>query len=61
MLGIGPHSSFVLVMAALRIAGADIIFLSCGYLFLSFFFFFSSPNLSRRRLDYTILPHMVWS
>jgi len=50
MLGIGPHYSFVLVMAALRIADADIIFLSCGYLFLSFFFF-SSPNLSRRRLD----------
>jgi len=23
-------------------------------------FFFSAPNLSRRRLDSTILPHMVW-
>jgi len=28
------------------VADADIIFLPCGY-----FFFFSSPNLSRRRLD----------
>ena len=34
--------------------GQTIIFLPCGYFFLSFFlssFFLSSPNLSRRRLD----------
>jgi len=30
--------------------GQTIIFLPCGFFFLSFFFF-SSPNLSRRRLD----------
>jgi len=35
-------------MAAL-LADADIIFLHCSF-FLSFFFY-SSPNLSRRRLD----------
>jgi len=34
-------------MAALRVADADIIFLPCGFFYLSF----SSPNLSRRRLD----------
>jgi len=37
-------------MAALRVADADIIFLPCGFFLLSFFFF-SSPNLSRRRFD----------
>jgi len=31
------------------IADADIIFLPCGFFFLSFFF--SSPDLRRRRLD----------
>jgi len=31
------------------VADADIIFLPCGFFYLSFFF--SSPNLSRRRLD----------
>jgi len=34
--------------------GLTIIFLPCGFFFLpssSFFFFFSSPNLSRRRLN----------
>ena len=36
-----------LFMAALRVADADIIFLPCGFFYLSF----SSPNLSRRRLD----------
>jgi len=36
----------LLVIAALRIADADIIFSSCG-----FFLLFSSPNLSRRRSD----------
>jgi len=31
---------------------ADVIFSSCGFFYLSFFFFlFSSPNLSGRRLD----------
>jgi len=32
------------------VADADIIFLPCGFFYLSFFFF-SSPNLSGRRLD----------
>ena len=31
--------------------GQTIIFSSCGYFYLSSFFFFSSPNLSGRRLD----------
>jgi len=35
-------------MAALRIADVDIMFSSCSFFF---FFRFSSPNLSRRRLD----------
>jgi len=40
------------------VADADIIFLSC-FFFLSFF---SSPNLSGRRLDvyHRLLPHMTW-
>jgi len=39
-------------MAALRIADADIIFLPFGfYLLSSIFLFYSSPNLSGRRLD----------
>ena len=35
------------------VADADIIFSSCGFFFLSssFFFLFSSPILSRRKLD----------
>ena len=34
------------------VADADIIFLPCGFFYLSFFFIsFSSPNLSGRRLD----------
>jgi len=33
------------------VADADIIFLPCGFFLLSFYLFFSSPNLSRRRLD----------
>ena len=32
-----------------RVADADIIFLPCGFFF--FLLSFSSPNLSRRRLD----------
>jgi len=41
------------------VADADIIFLSCDFYLLSIFF--SSPNLSGRRLDvYTILRHMMW-
>jgi len=39
------------------VADADIIFLPCGFFFLSFF---SSPNLSGRKLECTILQHMVW-
>ena len=33
------------------VADADIIFCSCGFYLSSSFFFFSSPNLSGRRLD----------
>jgi len=34
------------------VIGQAVIFLPCGFFFcLSIFFFFSSPNLSRRRLD----------
>ena len=36
--------------------GQTIIFSSCS----SSSFFFSSPNLSRRRLDVSILPHIMW-
>jgi len=36
------------IMAALRIADADIIFLPCGF---NLLLFFSSPNLSGRRVD----------
>jgi len=39
-------------MAALWIIGQAIIFLPCGFFFfLSIFLFFSTPDLSRRRLD----------
>jgi len=31
--------------------GQNIIFFPCGFFFLSFFLFCSSPNLSHRRLD----------
>jgi len=33
------------------VIGQTIIFLPCGFYLVSFFFFFSSPNLSGRRLD----------
>jgi len=33
------------------VADADIIFLPCGFFPSSIFFFYSSPNLSGRRLD----------
>jgi len=39
-----------IVMVALYGIGLTIIFLPCGF-FLSIFLFFSSPNLSGRRLD----------
>jgi len=40
------------------VIGQTIIFLPCGFFYL---LFFSSPNLSGRRLDvYTILLHMAW-
>ena len=60
-LGIGPHSNFILflVMVALCNRADHYIFI----LFLSSFFFlsfFSSPNLSGRRLDvYHTLAHGV--
>jgi len=38
-------------------ADADIIFLPCDFYLV---LLFCSPNLSRRRLDVAILPHMVW-
>jgi len=41
------------------VADADIIFLPCGF-FLSSIFFYSSPNLTGRRLDVYHTPHMVW-
>ena len=49
-----------LVMAALRIADADIIFLPCGFYLLSFSSF---PRLLSAVADWmmsTILAHMVW-
>ena len=41
------------------VIGQTIIFLPCGYFFLSFFFF---PRLISAAADWmsTILPHMVW-
>ena len=41
------------------VADADIVFLSCGFFFLSFFFF---PRLISAAADWmsTIFPHMVW-
>ena len=70
-------SLYSLILAAEQacIADTDIIFCSCGlfmaalcsrcrhYIFAMWFLlsFFSSPNLSRRRLDIChILAHMVW-
>jgi len=35
----------------LCVADTDVIFSSCGFFFLSSFYHFSSPTLSRRRLD----------
>jgi len=48
-------------MTANLVADADIIFLPCGFLIISFFFL-SLPNLSRRRLDvyHTSTHAMVW-
>jgi len=50
------YSLKTFVMAAYS-SGQAIIFLHCGF-YLSVFFLFSSPNLSRCRFD--ILLHMVW-
>jgi len=54
-LGIGPHSSFKFnFLWTPCVADADIIFLPCGFFILLssiFYLLYSSPNLSRRRLD----------
>jgi len=44
------NSVFVLLWLP-YVIGQAIIFLPCGFFLLSFFFFFSSHNLSGRRLD----------
>jgi len=45
-------SSDFTLLRPLCVADVDIIFLPCGFSFLSFFFcLFSSANLSRRTLD----------
>jgi len=55
-----PWVFFFLGLWSPYVIGQTIIFLPCDF-HLSFFFLFSSPNLSGRKLDvYTILPHMVW-
>ena len=48
-LGIGPHSS--IIMAALRSRCGHYIFALCSFFLLFSSFFYSSPNLSGRRLD----------
>jgi len=48
-LGIGPHSSSFLRPPC--VADVDIIFLPCGFFFYLLSFFFSSPNLTGRRVD----------
>jgi len=40
--------------------GQAIMFLHCGFFYLSSFFFFSSPNLSGRRLDVYHRPFHAW-
>jgi len=42
--------------------GETIIFLPCGYFFLSFFFLFFFPRIISAVADWksAILPHMVW-
>jgi len=62
-LGIGSHSIFqlshTLITAALCNTAGHYI-LPCGFFFLSSIFFFSSPNLSRRKLDvYRTFTHGV--
>jgi len=48
-LGIGPHSS---LLRPPYVIGQTIIFLPCGFFFFYLsIYLFSSPNLSRRRLD----------
>ena len=44
------------------VADADIIFLSCGFFFLSFSIFFFSSRLIAVIADWmsAILPHMTW-
>jgi len=44
------HYIFILSLWTTCVADADIIFLSCGFFFY-LLSFYSSPNLSRRRLD----------
>ena len=58
------HYIFALSFMAALCNRGGIIFLPCDFFLSSIylsFFFFSSPNLSRRRLDvYHTLTHMVW-
>jgi len=44
------HDATNMILWPPCVADVDIIYSSCGFLFLSFFFF-SSPNLSSWRLD----------
>ena len=46
-----PFSTVRLLLWPTYVIGQAIIFLSCGFFFFIFFYLFSSPNLSGRRLD----------
>jgi len=45
------NAMYVILLWPPCVADADIVFSSCGFFYLLSSFFFSSPNLSRRRLD----------
>ena len=46
-----PSFAYLFIITAAHSNGNAIIFLPCGFLFFFHLFFFSSPNLSGRRLD----------